>query len=133
MFFVAAAAALSLWLVTSLGIPCPCGAGELLEEMLEYWTRELTESVTSNPKILSAPPAERLLAISSLVMVSNWCIKPWCGWSRPSVPLLPVISSSTEEDDDSVDDSETDRTLRHSLVHSLGSLSLLKFSSCKYT
>lgn len=42
--------------------------GELLTEMLDYWTRELTESVTSNPKILSAPPAERLLAIATLVI-----------------------------------------------------------------
>ena len=42
--------------------------GELLAEMLKYWTLELTESVTSNPKIHSAPPAERLLAIATLVI-----------------------------------------------------------------
>lgn len=42
--------------------------GELLTEMLDYWTRELTESVTSNPKILSAPPTERLLAIATMVI-----------------------------------------------------------------
>jgi AcrR family transcriptional regulator len=42
--------------------------GKLLTAMLEYWTHELTESVTSNQKILSAPPAERLLAIATMVI-----------------------------------------------------------------
>ena len=42
--------------------------GELLAAMFDYWTRELTESVTSNPKILSMPVDDRLLAIATMVI-----------------------------------------------------------------
>ena len=41
---------------------------ELLAAMLDYWTRELTESVTRNPKILSMPATDRLLAIANMVV-----------------------------------------------------------------
>ena len=41
---------------------------ELLAAMLDYWTRELTETVTANPKILSLPATDRLLAIAHMVI-----------------------------------------------------------------
>jgi AcrR family transcriptional regulator len=41
---------------------------ELLGEMLDYWARELTEVVTKDPKILSMPAADRLLAIATMVI-----------------------------------------------------------------
>ena len=41
---------------------------ELLGEMLEYWAREFTEVVTENPSIASQPAAERLLAITKMII-----------------------------------------------------------------
>jgi len=41
--------------------------GELLAAMLEYWTHELTEVVTKNPRILSTPAEDRLLEVAELV------------------------------------------------------------------
>lgn len=41
---------------------------ELLAEMLDYWASEQTEVVTKNPKILSMPGADRLLAITMMVI-----------------------------------------------------------------
>jgi len=40
---------------------------ELLAAMLDYWTRELTGSVTDDPTIVSMPANDRLLAIATLV------------------------------------------------------------------
>jgi AcrR family transcriptional regulator len=40
----------------------------LLAAMLDYWTRELTELVTRNPRILSMPATDRLLAIAHMVI-----------------------------------------------------------------
>jgi len=40
----------------------------LLAAMLDYWTREMTESVTENSRILSMPATDRLLAIAHRVI-----------------------------------------------------------------
>ncbi|UCD70374.1 MAG: TetR/AcrR family transcriptional regulator [Betaproteobacteria bacterium] len=41
---------------------------DLLRQLLDYWTHELTEIVTANPWILSLPPKERLIRTADMVL-----------------------------------------------------------------
>ena len=40
---------------------------ELIDSMIEYWIHELTEVVTKNQEVLSAPPTERLMKTIDMI------------------------------------------------------------------
>jgi len=66
--------------------------GELLAEMLQYWTHELTEVVTKNQKILSMPAADRLFEVATIVSDNDLgrydaAIRQWAR-EDPSVACL---------------------------------------------
>jgi AcrR family transcriptional regulator len=44
---------------------------ELLRQLLDYWTHEITEVVTSNPEILALDPKNRLLRTAEVILDFN--------------------------------------------------------------